>query len=48
VHALASAIKYPALVLVLAYCGLRWSEATGLRAKHLDMLRSPERQSSVL
>jgi integrase len=39
VHALAGASKYPTLVLVLAYCGLRWGEATGLRVKHLDMLR---------
>ena len=39
VHALAEASKYPALVLTLAYCGLRWGEATGLRVKHLDMLR---------
>lgn len=39
VHALADASKYPALVLTLAYCGLRWGEATGLRVKHLDMLR---------
>ncbi|MFC8039623.1 tyrosine-type recombinase/integrase [Paenarthrobacter sp. NPDC057355] len=39
VHALAGASKYPALVLTLAYCGLRWGEATGLRVKHLDMLR---------
>jgi integrase len=39
VHALAIASKYPALVLVLAYCGIRWGEATGLRVKHLDMLR---------
>ncbi|WP_308166986.1 tyrosine-type recombinase/integrase [Arthrobacter sp. GN70] len=39
VHALAAASKYPALVLVLAYCGLRWGEATGLRVKHVDMLR---------
>lgn len=39
VHALAAASKYPALVLVLAYCGLRWGEVTGLRVKHLDMLR---------
>ena len=28
-----------ALVLVLAYCGLRWGEAIGLRVKHLDLLR---------
>jgi integrase len=27
------------LVLVLAYCGLRWGEAIGLRVKHLDLLR---------
>ncbi|MGM9474348.1 tyrosine-type recombinase/integrase [Pseudarthrobacter sp. YS3] len=39
VHELAVASKYPTLVLVLAYCGLRWGEATGLRVKHLDMLR---------
>jgi integrase len=39
VHALAAASKYPGLVLVLAYCGIRWGEATGLRVKHLDMLR---------
>lgn len=39
VHELAAASKYPVLVLVLAYCGLRWGEATGLRVKHLDMLR---------
>lgn len=39
VHALALASKYPTLVLVLAYCGLRWGEATGLRVRHLDMLR---------
>lgn len=39
VHALAAASKYPALVLTLAYCGLRWGEATGLRIKHMDMLR---------
>lgn len=39
VHELAGASKYPTLVLVLAYCGLRWGEATGLRVKHLDMLR---------
>ena len=27
------------LVLVLAYCGLRWGEAVGLRVKDIDMLR---------
>ncbi len=39
VRALAAASKYPGLVLVLAYCGIRWGEATALRVKHLDMLR---------
>ncbi|WP_306418471.1 Arm DNA-binding domain-containing protein [Arthrobacter glacialis] len=39
VHALAMTSKYPTLVLVLAYCGLRWGEAVGLRVKDLDMLR---------
>ncbi|MHA7271608.1 tyrosine-type recombinase/integrase [Arthrobacter sp. HLT1-20] len=39
VHSLAMASKYPALVLTLAYCGLRWGEAVGLRVKDLDMLR---------
>ncbi|MFF3179953.1 tyrosine-type recombinase/integrase [Rhodococcus pyridinivorans] len=28
-----------ALVYVLAYCGLRWGEAIGLRVRHLDLLR---------
>lgn len=27
------------LILTLAYCGLRWGEAVGLRVKDLDMLR---------
>lgn len=27
------------LVYVLAYCGLRWGEAIGLRVEHLDLLR---------
>jgi integrase len=39
VHELAATSKYPTLVLTLAYCGLRWGEATGLRVKHLDMLK---------
>jgi integrase len=39
VHELAAASKYPVLVLVRAYCELRWGEATGLRVKHLDVLR---------
>lgn len=36
--ALAAGDRRP-LVLVLAYCGLRWGEATGLRVRDLDMLR---------
>jgi integrase len=39
VHLMASESKYPALVLVLAYSGLRWGEAIGLRVKDLDMLK---------
>lgn len=31
--------QYGTLVYVLAYCGLRWGEATGLRVRNLDMLR---------
>lgn len=31
--------QYRTLVYVLAYCGLRWGEATGLRVRNLDMLR---------
>src|ERR1700693_1999420 len=30
---------YGGLVLLLAYCGLRWGEAIGLRVRDLDMLR---------
>ncbi|MHA7287125.1 tyrosine-type recombinase/integrase [Arthrobacter sp. MDT3-44] len=39
VHALAGESKYPTLILVLAYCGLRWGEAVALRVKDLDMLK---------
>lgn len=39
VHLLAAESKYPALILVLAYCGLRWGEAVGLQVKHLNMLK---------
>lgn len=39
VHALAAASKYPALMLTLAYCGIRWGEAVALRVKDLDMLK---------
>lgn len=31
--------QYGVLVYVLAYCGLRWGEATGLRVKHVNFLR---------
>lgn len=39
VQKLADASTYPTLVLFLAYTGLRWGEATGLRVKHVDALR---------
>lgn len=39
VHLLAEESKYPKLVLVLAYCGLRWGEVVGLRVKDLDALK---------
>ncbi|KLU10008.1 site-specific integrase [Kocuria sp. SM24M-10] len=39
VHAVADAAKYPVLVLVLAYCGLRWGEAVALRVKDVDLQR---------
>ena len=40
VGALATAAgEYEGLVLLLAYCGLRWGEAVGLRIHDLDMLR---------
>ncbi len=39
VHALAAASKYPALMLTLAYCGIRWGEAVALHVKDLDMLK---------
>lgn len=31
--------EYEGLVLLLAYCGLRWGEAIGMRVRDLDMLR---------
>ena len=31
--------SYGLLVRVLAYCGLRWSEASGLRVKDIDFVR---------
>jgi len=39
VQKLADASTYPTLVLFLAYTGLRWGEATGLRVRHVDALR---------
>lgn len=38
VHSIAEHSKYPELVLVLAYCGLRWGEAVALRVGDVDML----------
>jgi integrase len=31
--------QYRALVLVLAFCGLRWGEAAALRVKRVDLMR---------
>lgn len=41
VELLANAIRYPysVLIYVLAYGGLRWAEAVGLRRRHCDVLR---------
>jgi integrase len=39
VDLLASEARHPDLVLFLAYTGLRWGEATGLRARDVDPLR---------
>ncbi|WP_457099328.1 tyrosine-type recombinase/integrase [Microbacterium sp. P5_E9] len=39
VQTLASVSAHPTLVLVLAYCGLRWGEATGLRVRHVNRAR---------
>jgi integrase len=36
---LAAASRYPLLVLFLAFTGLRWGEATGLRVKHVDLMK---------
>ena len=35
-----SASAYPTLVLALAYTGLRWGEAAGLRVKHVNQVRA--------
>lgn len=39
VELFAKSSSHPTLVHFLAYTGLRWGEATGLRVKHLDALR---------
>ncbi|MFN3949140.1 tyrosine-type recombinase/integrase [Microbacterium sp.] len=39
VGCLAAESKHPALVLVLAYTGLRWGEATALRVRHVNLAR---------
>lgn len=39
VQVLADCSAHPVLVQFLAYTGLRWGEATGLRVKHVDALR---------
>jgi integrase len=39
VERLAVASKYPDFVRFLAYTGLRWGEATGLRVRHIDLKR---------
>jgi integrase len=39
VQLLADQSAHPALVLTLAYTGLRWGEATALRVRHVDALR---------
>lgn len=39
VERLAAASRYPDLLLFLAYTGLRWGEATGLKVKHVDAKR---------
>lgn len=36
---LADNSKQPALVRVMAYCGLRWGAATGLRVQDVDTIR---------
>lgn len=36
VESLAAASKYPDLIRFLAYTGLRWGEATGLKVAHVD------------
>lgn len=39
VDALAATSRFPTIVYTLAYTGLRWGEATGLRVRHVDFER---------
>lgn len=39
VHRLAAASEHPALVLTLAYTGIRWGESAGLRVRNINELR---------
>lgn len=39
VEAVASQAQFPEIILFLAYTGLRWGEATGLRVRDVDPLR---------
>jgi integrase len=39
VDALAATSRFPTVVYTLAYTGLRWGEATGLRVRHVDFER---------
>lgn len=39
VHRLAGESAYPAIVLILSYCGLRWGELAALRVRHVNQLR---------
>ncbi|HAQ59995.1 MAG TPA: site-specific integrase [Microbacterium sp.] len=39
VTTLAACSAHPTMVLTLAYCGLRWGEATGLRVRSVNRLR---------
>lgn len=39
VERLATASRYPEFIRFLAYTGLRWGEAAGLRVKHVDVKR---------
>jgi integrase len=39
VDALAATARFPTIIYTLAYTGLRWGEATGLRVRHVDFER---------